>query len=480
MSKQLINELRSELGSDAVLSGADAIVEGNYARAGRTPVGVALPEDIEQLRAVLSVATENNVSLWVLPNTEANGGMVGAATDRDILVIDQSRMNNIVEVNSKAAYALVEPGVSYTQLNEYLEENRTGLWVDCDRNGLNSVAGSIAAREFGYTAYGDHTMMQCGMEILLADGELVRLGMGAMPKSNTWQLAKYAYGPYLDGLFTQSNLGIVTKMGVWLMPAPPAYQPFAVTLKSNSDLAQAVEILRSFKVNVIIPNTVVISNTVLDASPFAARAGYADGQALDTERLAADYGLGTWTLYGALYNTPPNVGVLWPMVQGAFSGIQGAEVIDLKSGAAGPVLTARENMMRGRPSAGFNNLNHWSGGQARLYAGFVSPIDGRQVLKMNKLVGDTVRGSGFDYLTEYAVGWRSVIQRVYLPHRSEAEPRAIACLDTLIDAMAKRGYGVSHISAGYLERALAGYDNAGMAELRGRLKQALDPGGLFA
>ena len=116
-------------------------------------------------------------------------GIVSTVTDKDILVIDQSRMNKIVEVNNKSAYALVEPGVSYIQLNDYLQENRTGLWVDCDRNGLNSVAGSISAREFGYTAYGDHTMMQCGMEIMLADGELVRLGMGAMRRATpgNWQ-----------------------------------------------------------------------------------------------------------------------------------------------------------------------------------------------------------------------------------------------------------------------------------------------------
>ena len=252
-----------------------------------------------------------------------------------------------------------------------------------------------------------------------------------------------------------------------------------MTLKSDSDLAQAVEILRSFKVNVIIPNTVVISNAVLDASPFASRGDYADGKPIDTARLAADYGLGMWTLYGALYNTPPNVDVLWPMVRSAFAGIQDATVLDLKIQATNPVFAARENMMRGRPSTEFDNLNNWSG-QAHLYAGFVSPIDGRQVLKMNKLVSDTVRSSGFDYLTEYIVGWRSVIQRVYLPYKRQAEPRALACLNTLIDSMAKRGYGVSHISTGYLDRALASYDNAGMIELRSRLKQALDPGKLLA
>ena len=437
MANRIITELKKKLGNTAVLSGA--VVKERYGQFGKTPVGVVLPEDLEQLRTVLSAAAERGVSLWVLPNIAANGGIVSPAGDKDILVIDQSRMNKIVEVNVKGAYALVEPGVSYSQLNDYLQENKTGLWVDCDRNGLNSVAGSISAREFGYTAYGDHTMMQCGMEVMLADGELVRLGMGAMPNSNTWQLAKYAYGPYLDGLFTQSNLGVVTKMGVWLMPTPPAYQPFAVTLDSDSGLAQAVEILRSFKVNVIIPNTVVISNPLLDVSPFKSRQDYADSNAIDMEKLKTDYGLGQWTLYGALYNTPPNVEVLWPMVRGAFAGIEGAKVIDLKTQGANPVLSNRERMMRGQPSTEFNDLENWYG-QSHLYAGFVAPVDGRQVLKMNKLVTDTVHKREFDYLTEYVVGWRSIIQRVYLTYQRTDQDRAIACLDALIEVMTDRGF----------------------------------------
>ena len=475
MSKQLVKTLQGELGKDAVLSGADAKV---YARAGKTPIGVVLPEDVAQLRTVLSIASDHNVSLWVLPNTAANGGMVGPSADKDILVIDQSRMNKIVEVNAKAAYALVEPGVSYLQLNDYLQEHNTGLWVDCDRNGLHSVSGSISAREFGYTAYGDHTMMQCGMEIMLADGELVRLGMGAMPNSNTWQLAKYAYGPYLDGLFMQSSLGIVTKMGVWLMPAPPAYQPFAVTLQEDRDLARAVEILRSLKVNMIIPNTVVISNPALDASPFAARDEFLRDGEVDSEQAAARYGLGRWTLYGALYNTPPNVDVLWPMVKGAFAGIRGATVLDLKTQATNPVLAGREAMMRGRPSPEYHKLSNWSG-DTHLYAGFVAPIAGTQALKMKKLVGDIVLDNGFDYLTEYAAGWRSLIQRVYLTYPRAAEPRALACLDTLINTLSQHGFGVTHISAGHLHKALAAYDNTGMAELRNRVKQALDPQGML-
>lgn len=66
----------------------------------------------------------------------------------------------------------------------------------------------------------DHFGMHCGMEIVLPNGELIRTGMGAMAdtstehgSANTWQLFQYGFGPYADGLFSQSNYGIVTKMG---------------------------------------------------------------------------------------------------------------------------------------------------------------------------------------------------------------------------------------------------------------------------
>ena len=55
---------------------------------------------------------------------------------------------------------------------------------------------------------------------MLANGELMRTGMGAMPGNRSWHLYKRGLGPTPDQLFMQSNFGIVTKMGVWLMPEP--------------------------------------------------------------------------------------------------------------------------------------------------------------------------------------------------------------------------------------------------------------------
>ena len=85
--------------------------------------------------------------------------------------------------------------------------------------------GNMVDRGVGYTPYGEHFLFSSGMEVVLADGEVLRTGMGSMPGSNTWQVFRWGYGPTLDGIFTQSNYGIVTKMGMWLMPAPPTTGP---------------------------------------------------------------------------------------------------------------------------------------------------------------------------------------------------------------------------------------------------------------
>ena len=81
-------------------------------------------------------------------------------------------------------------------------------------------------------------MMHCGMEVVLPDGTLWRSGMGGIPNpkadpkappheqtpNETWALFNYGFGPYNDGIFTQSSLGIVVKMGIWLMVNPGGYQ----------------------------------------------------------------------------------------------------------------------------------------------------------------------------------------------------------------------------------------------------------------
>lgn len=142
------------------------------------------------------------------------------------------------------------------------------------------MLGNAVERGVGYTPYGDHYMMHCGMEIVLPNGELIRTGMGALPSPNAdpnappheqepnscWQLFNYGFGPYNDGSFTQSSLGIVVKMGIWLMVNPGGYQSYLVTLPRDEDLHQAVEIIRPLRVAMVLQNVPTLRHILLDAA----------------------------------------------------------------------------------------------------------------------------------------------------------------------------------------------------------------------
>ena len=102
--------------------------------------------------------------------------------------------------------------------------------------------------------YGDHWAMRSGLEVGLPTGEVIRTGMCALPGSNTWQTFPNGFGPYSDGLFSQSNLGIVTKMGLTLMPNPTDYESLMYMFEKDEDLSQLIDIIRPLRISQILEN----------------------------------------------------------------------------------------------------------------------------------------------------------------------------------------------------------------------------------
>jgi hypothetical protein len=84
--------------------------------------------------------------------------------------------------------------------------------------------------------------------------------------NESWQLFNYGFGPYNDGLFSQSSLGIVVKMGVWLMMNPGGYQAYMITFPRDDDLHQIVEIMRPLRINMVIQNPCKLDNLLVSAA----------------------------------------------------------------------------------------------------------------------------------------------------------------------------------------------------------------------
>lgn len=445
----------------------------SYDQEAREIVAIATPGSAEELQGILKLVDSKSLALWTMPN--AGGlGATPPPESGDILMLDLKRMNRILEVNTPAAYALVEPGVTYGQMQKYLADNNIPFWVDVDKNSSHSIADSIGAREFGYTPYGDHLLMQCGMEVLLANGTLVRTGMGAMPGSDTWQLFKYGYGPYVDGLFTQSNLGIITKIGLWLMPAPPVYKPFTIHLVDEDALASTVDALHFLRVNMLIPNTIVISSARQEAVNFG-------GEPMDTQAapqdLASKHHIGTWNVYGALYGIQGNVDVVWGAVQGAIGAIPGAELKTAADMGDNPVWNGREQAMRGQvnPSPAPSDF-----GQVRLALG--AAIEGSDATGLSNAVQAIADKQGVSAFTEFAITWRTMLARICVPYRqSDADSleKARECARAILTELAEQGYGATHADSDILLEATRSFTHAGIVDLQQRVKTALDPNAIF-
>ena len=227
------------------------------------------PSSTEEVQQIVRIANRYRIPLYAI-STGKNLGYGGSAPAYSgSVVLDLKRMNRILEVNESNAYALVEPGVSYFDLYRYIQDRGLKLWIDCPDPGWGSVVGNAIDRGGGYTAasYRNHFDSHCGMEIVLPNGELLRTGMGAIPSAQTWQQYKSGCGPWIDGIFSQSNYGIITKMGFWLMPQPEAYLRCVVSVPRYADLGPLVETLNYLENSRITQGFPDLSSPLLGYAP---------------------------------------------------------------------------------------------------------------------------------------------------------------------------------------------------------------------
>jgi 4-cresol dehydrogenase (hydroxylating) len=228
-----------------------------------------------------------------------------------VLVLE--RLNRILTVDKDMAYAVVEPGVTYRQLHKYLEDHQIPLWIDCtDGPADGSVMGNALERGIGETPYGDHFGNICGMEVVLPDGSLVQTGGGPLDRYKSWNTYKWGVGPYLEGLFSQANYGIVTKIGMWLMPVPERFVCCIFELSREQDFPAMIDALRRLQHNGALQSKVHIINDVVTLAIISEHPReLLKGEPYFTDRrrreLRGEFNLAPWIFAGGVYGTKQQV-----------------------------------------------------------------------------------------------------------------------------------------------------------------------------
>lgn len=373
-------------------------------------------------------------------------------------------------------------------------------------------------RGFGHTPYGDHFGNACGLEVLLASGETICTGLARFP-SAAGPLYKWGVGPSLDGLFSQSNFGIVTRMTIWLMPAPELFQAYYFRCESVEALEESINALRPLRMSGTIRSASHIANDYkvisgLQQYPWLETDGRTPLSGPPLEKLRRDLKIGAWNGSGALYGTKAQVKEARRLLRQALAGkatrlqflddrklelaAKFARVYETISGwnltRMLAILKPVYGLMKGIPTDQPLTSTYWRkrtpvpadmnpdrDGCGLIWCSPIAPNDGHHARRLTMLVSDLMLRRGFEpiisltVLTERTLS--CIITIAYDRETPGEDDRAMACYRELLASLAQEGYYSYRLSVA----AMPAEDDSGAyaAVLRG-IKDTLDPNGILA
>lgn len=488
------------IGADKVLNTEDDLQEFRdpFQFAGWDAYGasaIVMPTSVEDVQAVVRIANEHKIPLWTHGTGRNNGYGGPAPRVSGSVIVSLRNMNKVLEIDEECAYAVVEPGVRWFDLHDAVVAGNHKLMVSIPDLGWGSVIGNTLENGITYLPVAQDMAAYCGMEVVLADGEVLRTGMGAMPKNRSWHVYKRGLGPTLDQLFMQSNYGIVTKMGIWLTPWPECYMPLWLRVWNDDDLGPLVDTLRTLLLDRTIENVPQIWNTISMASVISSRSPWYQGEDpipdSVTDHMARELQIGRWLMRFALYGDEAVVDHRFRKVKEAFERIPGAEVWGEKCAPEDMASLEHpfDRVQAGVPNLGINQMTGWYGGEEGGHIGFspVARLTGADAMALRDLLRGLVeQEANLDYAAVLIpTNARSFVHitMVIFDTKDETQTRrAYDASKLLVREAAKHGYGEYRAHLDFMDLAQAQYSFGDHAYRRftERIKDAVDPNGILS
>jgi len=450
------------------------------------PLGAVAPESVEEVQAVVRVANQLQLPLWPISRGKNLGYGGSAPLLAGSVVLDMSRMKKI-EFDEQMGTVVVEPGVGFYDLYDFIKANDLPYWMSTPGNSWGSVMGNALDRGMGYTPFGEHAKNIIGLEVVLPSGELVRTGMGAFEDAPTWQNYAYGFGPGWDQMFVQSNFGVVTKMGMWLMPAPEVQLSLSIEWDRPEDLKNIVDALAPLRRERVMASHSSIGNWLRFASTLTTRDQWTDKPGALSEdvidAIRKQFGIGWGGLSIAVPGREDVAKAQYAIIKAAVekSGPSSIREASWKQGE--PI---RGDGWAGTPITFPMQNSNWYGGRGG-HIGF-SPIieqDGSKALAQFQRTYARYQEFGMDYQGSFVFGERHMIN-VNAMLFSQDDPEHLGKVDRffrqLVADAKEQGYGEYRTHLDYMDLVAGSYDFNGGAlrRLNETIKDALDPNGIIA
>ncbi|MDA5193575.1 FAD-binding protein [Govanella unica] len=514
------------VGADNVLFGDDFPQPPTTSPRVRSLAGRVCPGSSSEVAAILKLATAEGVAVYPV-STGRNWGYGDAIPPRDgAILLDLGRMNRIRAVDEQLAYAVIEPGVTQGALYDHLRERGLKLWLDCTGAGPDGgIIGNVLERGFGHTPYGDRFLAVAGLEIALPTGEILKTGFGRYDNSTVTHLYPYGVGPVLDGLFSQSGMGVVTSLGLWLMPEPEYFCAAVVMVKDSAAIAPLIERLRPLRLDGTLKSIVHIGNDMRliggrQRYPYEALGGLTPLPEDVRADLRRQYGIAAWSLTAGFYGSRSQVKAGVKRLRQALQGLPAkVMVVDERLLALGrrasgmlPQAGMGERLrrmvgegeeaiglLRGKPTRHFLAGAYWRNRRASTGPSFghdpaadgcgllwlapVIPMTGDHAARLVALAELILRDYGFECpLTFSMVTARALaaIMTICFDRDNEEEAAAAAaCYEAATKAFIAAGYPPYRLASQFMSSAVQDPADPYWQTVS-RLKAALDPAGILA
>ncbi len=220
LTASVISELKKIAGDKNVLTTKEDLTSYSYDGTAfwtHMPDVVVLPETAGQISQIMKLANRERIP--VTPRGAGTNISGGSVPIQGGIVLCTTRMNKILEINKTNLSVTAECGVVLQDMNMALAKEKLFFPPD-PQSFLACTLGGNAAENAGgpyCVKYGVFKQYLLGMDVVLADGTIMKLG-GVTAKNRTG----YELMMLLTG--SEGTLGIITKMNLRVIPAPPAAQ----------------------------------------------------------------------------------------------------------------------------------------------------------------------------------------------------------------------------------------------------------------
>jgi len=505
-----------------VLDGAQEIepYRPDTGGATRFPAAVLVVSDVSAVPRILEAANVHRVPLWPISGGRNFGYGTAQAVKPGSVVVDLSSLKKI-EIDSEAAVARIQPGVSQHDLEQAIARAGARLLVPTTGVGPNgNILGNALDGGYGLTPIVDHFKAVAELEGFWGNGQVFRHAYQDLRCGDLAERWRVGTGAYWGGLLRQGSFGVVTQATVQLARMPEDCRILIFEWASDEKFEASQTALNRIVEDIpgiggiIMMNDFRILATQPDAPLATSRRGTERADYLSSE--AGRRKISSWTALGTLYGSRQAVNGavrdirrrvkgcrIWSFSTGEIRLLQSlfkilpnrllpslrrhlGSLVNALGTVEGVPITAFLRIayaleQKARPLG--VSAHPARDGQGILWYAPLLPFTPQSVRRYREIMGEVLARHGFDALL--AVTSRSprvlsaTIPLLFDPASPEDVARAKACYRDLVTSGLRRGWPPYRLGVDYMD-LIGAEEGSDQSELHQRLKAALDPNNVIA